>query len=277
MVVYSVLLPAGAGVVAGILGLIFARHKEMTFVEHLLEMILFFASGFLIASSVLIDPRMAGLLRTFRTLHLLGVNVMLAAMVWSGMLTWYEALKQETFEASSHYVRTPVAAWVLGFSLPMWSPAGLRPGGIGLILLVAAFIVARKMGAESRKVAPALAAAAAAAGGAQVGLWIGGYRKMHIMGVSILLVVILIAGTLTIFTVIRGRGYHPVRGPLYAAITVAALAVAVGVPFYNAVSGGTNKSVTTVSKIARPGDDGNPFDPLARRIAAAIESRATHK
>jgi len=274
---YTVLLPAGAGIVLGILGFVVSRYREQDFTEHAIEMALFALSGFLIAASVLIDPRMAGLLHTFRTLNLFGVNIMLAVMVWSGMITWYEAVRKETFEASAHYIRTPLAVWVFAFSLPLWSLDGLRPGGIGLILGVAAIIVARKMGTEGRKVAPFLAAAAAALGGVQIGAWVGGYRTMDFMGVSILLAIILVFGTLTIFTVIRNRKYHPLRGPLYAAITVAAIAVAIGSPFYNVVDGGAAHGATTVAKIARPGDDGNPFDPIARAVAAAIEARAARR
>jgi hypothetical protein len=167
--------------------------------------------------------------------------------------------------------------WAFAFSLPLWSLNGLRPGGIGLILLVAALVVAKKMGTEGRKVAPFLAAGGAALCGVQIGAWIGGYRTMQVMGVSVLLAVILIFGVLTIFTVIRGRNYHHLRGPLYTAVTMAAIAVAIGTPFYHMIDGGAGTATATVSKIARPGDYGNPFDPIARKIAAAIESHATRR
>jgi hypothetical protein len=273
---YTVLLPAGVGLLLGICGVIVARKREPGFTEHVLEMILFFVSGLLVAASVLIDPHLSPQLDWFRTLSLFGVNIMLAVAIWSGMLSWYEALKKETFDASSHYVRTPIAVWALGFSLPLFSLSGLRVGGLGVIALGAAGIVSWKMGAEGRKVAPVLAALAAALLGVQIAGWIGGWSNLQFLGVGVIVAVIAIFGLLTYYTVWVGKDYHHIRGPVYAFILVTAIGVAIGTPFYGLVDGSATHGVNTVSKVTRAGDTGNPFDPIARKIAAALEARASH-
>jgi hypothetical protein len=273
---YTVLLPAGVGLLLGICGVIVSRKREPGFTEHVLEMILFFFSGLLVAASLLIDPHLAPQLDWFRTLSLFGVNFMLAIAIWSGMLTWYEALKKETFEASSSYVRTPAAVWAFGFSLPLFSLSGLRIGGLGFIVLGAAGIVIWKMGTAGRKVAPVLAGVAAALLGAQIAGWIGGWSNLQFMGVGIILAVIAIFGLLTYYTVWVGKDYHHIRGPVYAFILVTAVGVAIGTPFYSLVNHGATSGVSTASKVTKAGDTGNPFDPIARKIAAAIESRASH-
>jgi hypothetical protein len=278
LLVYTFLLPAGIGIFLGIGGLFVLKDRDENFGEHLAAMILFFLSGLGVAVSVLLDPHLASLLTWFRTRALFGVNIMLAVMVWSAMLTWYEAVKQETFEASSHYVRTPVAVWLFAFSLPLWSLNGLRPGGVGLVLLGAMFIVIRKMGKEGRKIAPWLAAGAAFFGSLQVSAWIGGYSGLHIWGVGIVLVVIFLAGLKVIFTVLRAKDngkYHHWRGPLYVGLLVSAVMLAVGGPAYSLVNQTTGGGTTTVAKVSHPGDDGNPFDPIARAIGTALESHAS--
>jgi hypothetical protein len=239
-------------------------------------MILVLFSGLFTASSLLIDPGMASQLDWFRTLSLFGVNIMLAIAVWSGMLTWYEALKKETFEASSSYVRTPAAVWALGFSLPLFSLSGLRVGGLGFIVLVAAGIVIWKMGTAGRKVAPVLAAIAAALLGVQIASWTGGWRNLQFLGIGVILAIIALFGLLTYYTVYRNKDYHHIRGPVYAFILVAAVGLAIGTPFYSLVNRGATAGVSTASKVTKAGDTGNPFDPIARKLAAAIESRASH-
>lgn len=273
---YTVLLPAGVGLLLGICGVIVARKREPGFTEHVLEMILFFLSGFLIAASMLIDPGLRSQLDWFRTLSLFGVNVMLALVIWSGMLTWYEALKKETFDASSHYARTPAAVGAFGFALPLFSLSGLRIGGLGFIVLGAAAIVSWKMGTQGRKVAPVLAAVGAALIGVQIAGWIGGLSDLHFWGVGVVLAFIAIFGLLTYYTVWVGKDYHHIRGPVYAFILVTAIGVAIGTPFYGAVNHGATSGVATASKVTKAGDTGNPFDPIARKIAAALESRASH-
>jgi hypothetical protein len=275
--VYTVLLPAGVALLLLLpCGIIVARNREPGFTEHVIEMILFFLSGFLIAASMLMDPGLHSQLDWFRTLSLFGVNVMLAVVIWSGMLAWYEALKKETFDASSHYVRTPAAVGAFGFALPLFSLSGLRIGGLGFIVLGTAAIVSWKMGTHGRKVAPVLAAMSAALLGVQIAGWIGGLSNLHFMGVGIIVAAIAIFGLLTYYRVWVGKDYHHIRGPVYAFILVAAIGVAIGTPFYSLVNRGTTSGVTTASKVTRAGDTGNPFDPLARKIAAAIESRASH-
>jgi hypothetical protein len=276
LIEYGVLLPAGIGLLGLICGIIISRKREPNFTEHVLEMIVWFISGFAFAAALVFDPGLASQLDWFRTLSLFGVNVMLAVAIWSGMLTWYEALKKETFDASSHYIRTPVAVWALGFSLPLFSLSGLRVGGLGLIVLGAAGIVIWKMGTEGRKVAPALAGIAAALLSVQIAGWVGIWSKVHFWGVGIIMAALVITGLLIIFTVIRGKDYHHVRGPVYVFVFVAAVGLAIGTPFYGLVNHGATSGVATASKVTRAGDTGNPFDPLARKIAAALESRASH-
>jgi hypothetical protein len=268
----TVLLPAGIGVVLGIVSLFVAHYHEKEWVEAAL----FLVSGFLVAVSVVIDPSMAGWLHEFRSWNLIGVNVLLAVMIWSAMYTWYEVVRPATAQRSWHYIKSPVAAWLFGLTLPLWSLHGLKVWGVGIILAVATWIVSRHTGTMGRKITPVLAGLAAVGIGVVVITWVAPYRQAVVLGVGVVVAIAAISGTLVLITVVRNKddSYHHYRGPVYVFIFALALVVAFGAPAAHMITSGQNHAVATDAKIAGPGDYGNPIDPLARLVATQLEAHA---
>jgi hypothetical protein len=273
----TVLLPAGLGLLLAAIGFIVARNQD-TPLEAIIESVLFALSGFLIAASLLIDPAYAGWLHDIRAWNLFGTNIMLACFVWSAMATWYEAFRKETSDQSWHAFRTPFFVFAAGLSLPLWSLHGMTVWGAGVILWGAAWMVSKRTGKNGRKVACVLAALGAAGIGVKVVEWTGGFRTQLFMGVSIVVGIMAITGTLIITTVWKkeGRHYHPWRGPVYVSAFVMAFVVAVGIPAVHVINDGASHAVTTASKVAKPGNYGNPFDLIAHKIAAEIMKHSRH-
>ena len=275
---YTPLLAAIIGAVLAILAFVQAKHKE----HRLIEICLVIPGGFLISASMLIATSMTGALHSIRGWNLAGLNILLALTVWCAILTYYGAIRTDTADRGAwHYLRTPVYGFLAGLGLPLWSLHGLRYWGVGIILLGASAIIARRQGIDARIVCCITAAVGAGLLAAGFLPTLGKLRTIDVYGGIALLAVVVIFGWMLVHKLVLKNKYHWWRTPAYVVVWSMAVVICVGTPIAKGVEHGAHATTTELAKFSHRhggGDYGNPFDIPAKMFARKIASvgRKTH-
>jgi hypothetical protein len=273
MISYLSLLIFIAGVVLCAIGLVFAVKRE----HILIEGIAFTTGGLAISGSMLFAQSVheQALLRSIRSWNFAGLNIMLAVFVTAVVIAFYEVYWKASAEDSNHYIWSHLCGFIAGLSAPLFSAHGLRPAGIGIIMVIAAAIVTRKQGAEAKRLACVLAA---------LGM---GLAALDLVGVATnLRGHYVVAGTVTVGLIAifgalaylhhknKNDRYHWLRAPLYGGLAIGLVVLAGGVVWQARITHVVDGGVATAAKFSNGkhghGDYGNPLDLAAQAIQGAM-------
>jgi hypothetical protein len=239
-------------------------------------------------------------LMDIRAWSLLGVNIMLACLVFFGALALYE-IAFRTRDQAGHYAFSQAYVYLAALSLPLWSLHGLRVYGIGFVFLLLAAVMARKHDGVARvdsgeryelRFRVVKSAAAALGGGLSVIMFLPSLAHFRSAIVGGVVVMVFLAGFFALMHYLHQRSrerYHPYRAPLYAALCAAAVTVIFGTPFAIHAASVTSRAAREADQLiashqaplpaARPGPAqlGNPLDVLAGFVTTAIEKHEEHE